>query len=624
MRIHRTAIFVALLAPLSLLCGCLSPREHRVEADKVAYGIIEESQKAVLGQAEDFSIERPSDIFRRRLLAEQELAYSSGASLGTDQLELIEHWPEKEYPQSVSVADPNISIDRGQAVQLSLVQALQIGARNSFEYQSYKEDVFRVALDLDLERNEFRDVFAGAVESLISTDGCGDRTVSGTEYSGSFDWSRKLTSGAELSGGLAVDLANLLTMGGASSLGLAADATISIPLLRGSGKHIVGEPLTQAQRDVVYAIYEFERFKRVFAVDVVSAYLAVLTQLDELGNTRENYRSLISSARRSRRLADAGRLPEIQVNQAIQNELRARDRWISTTESYKRRVDSFKTLLGLPPDAVIELDRSELQALTGPTSGLAAYGVEEEASGEEDVPPADAPIELVPPSRENAGPLELDERTAMELALANRRDLRVAQGAVYDAQREVVVRADALRGELTFFGSADLGQGRSVSSATADDARLRAKKGRYSGLVNLDLPLERTAERNSYRNSYITLERTVRELQKLEDQIKLSIRNKLRDMVESRESLEIQAQSVVVAEKRVKSTNLFLEAGRAEIRDLLEAQESLLSAKNGLTSAAVNYRIAELELQRDMGVLEVDENGLWREYSPKGTSNAKE
>ena len=624
MRIHRTAIFVALLAPLSLLCGCLSPREHRVEADKVAYGIIEESQKAVLGQAEDFSIERPSDIFRRRLLAEQELAYSSGASLGTDQLELIEHWPEKEYPQSVSVADPNISIDRGQAVQLSLVQALQIGARNSFEYQSYKEDVFRVALDLDLERNEFRDVFAGAVESLISTDGSGDRTVSGTEYSGSFDWSRKLTSGAELSGGLAVDLANLLTMGGASSLGLAADATISIPLLRGSGKHIVGEPLTQAQRDVVYAIYEFERFKRVFAVDVVSAYLAVLTQLDELGNTRENYRSLISSARRSRRLADAGRLPEIQVNQAIQNELRARDRWISTTESYKRRVDSFKTLLGLPPDAVIELDRSELQALTGPTSGLAAYGVEEEASGEEDVPPADAPIELVPPSRENAGPLELDERTAMELALANRRDLRVAQGAVYDAQREVVVRADALRGELTFFGSADLGQGRSVSSATADDARLRAKKGRYSGLVNLDLPLERTAERNSYRNSYITLERTVRELQKLEDQIKLSIRNKLRDMVESRESLEIQAQSVVVAEKRVKSTNLFLEAGRAEIRDLLEAQESLLSAKNGLTSAAVNYRIAELELQRDMGVLEVDENGLWREYSPKGTSNAKE
>ncbi|MGB2823773.1 MAG: TolC family protein, partial [Phycisphaerae bacterium] len=68
---------------------------------------------------------------------------------------------------------------------------------------------------------------------------------------------------------------------------------------------------------------------------------------------------------------------------------------------------------------------------------------------------------------------------------------------------------------------------------------------------------------------------------------------------------------------RVTSTDLFLEAGRAAIRDVLEAQEALVQAQNSLTAALVAYRIAELELQRDMGVLEVNEKGLWREYRPE-------
>ena len=135
--------------------------------------------------------------------------------------------------------------------------------------------------------------------------------------------------------------------------------------------------------------------------------------------------------------------------------------------------------------------------------------------------------------------------------------------------------------ELTFLGSAQLGEHRSVGSARSDDARLRTNQGVYSGLLNLDLPLERTAERNNYRNSFVKLEQAVREVQSLEDEIKLSLRNRLRDLLQSRQSLSIQAQSVIVAERRVRSINMFLEAGRAEVRDLLEAQEALLSAQNG-------------------------------------------
>jgi outer membrane protein TolC len=617
---------VLLLAPV-FLCqiGCQTPASYRLEADKVTKNIIQKKQIQVLGKKEEFDIERPSDILRRRLLIGQQLPYSGEASLGVDKLKTIEHWPEKDYPKTNSSLTQTLPLESDKPLQLLLLQALQIGARNSFEYQAQKEGVFQSALDLDLERKEFRTVFAGPIESLVSRDLSGESKVTGTETSGSISVSKTLESGVELSAALAVDLVKLLTQDLSSSFGIFGDATIAIPLLRGSGKHIITEPLTQAERNVVYYIYEFERFKKTFAVNIARDYLEVLKRLDQVENASENYRNLIASTRRSRRLADAGRVTEIEVDQALQNELRARNRWVIAQESYKNNLDSFKSLLGLPPDAEIELDGSELDKLLAPTSKtMEDIAREEELSAKKGTPPADALIELVKPNRENAGPFEMDAQLAIELGLQNRFDLRVAEGKVYDAQRKVVVYADALRAELTLFGSAELGESRSIATANSDNAKLRTGKGIYSALLTIDLPFERTAERNSYRNSFISLEQAVRNLQGLEDEIKLLIRKRLRDMHESRESLKIQARALLLAQKRVKSTSLFYDAGRTQIRDLLEAQEALISAKNGLTSAAAAYRIAELEFQGDTGLLKIDEKGLWKEYVPEGIENVKE
>ena len=232
-------------------------------------------------------------------------------------------------------------------------------------------------------------------------------------------------------------------------------------------------------------------------------------------------------------------------------------------------------------------------------------------------PAADAPIELSSLGDKDAGPLEMAPGMAIGQALSHRLDLRRATGEVYDAQRKVVVAADALRAELTLLGNARLGDRRDIDSATLANARLRLDEGQYGALLSLDLPFERTAERNAYRESFIALDAAVRGVQELEDQIKLSIRDALRTLTTARESIRIQAQSVVVAQKRVRSINLFLEAGRAEIRDLLEAEEALFSAQNALTAAVIDYRIAELRLQQDMGLLEVDERGLWKEFVPE-------
>jgi len=602
---------VLILVGVLLGTSCRSPSQHREKADKTAYKIIGDTRQQVLGKSEPFDIERPSDTLRRRLLVKQDLPRSGEASLGTDKLKAIKHWPEKGYPSAASSSEARIAIDPNKPLRISLNEALQIAARNSSDYQTQKENVFRTALDLDLARNNFRNIFRTTANSQLNSDTTRDPTQTTFNTSGSAEVTRTLKNGIDLTGALAVDLASLLAGGAGSSLGLTGDASVSIPLLRGAGRHIVTEPLVQAERNVVYQIWDFERYKRTFAVTVARDYFNVLRQMDSLANAQANYRSSVQSARWSRRRADAGRMAEIEVDQAFQRELSARNQWISAQEQLKGRLDSFKTSIGLPPDALIELDPNDLVQLRDRSAKLLEkMTATTQYQPSETAPSADAPVELVPANYEDAGPMEIEEPVAVKLAFENRLDLRAAIGEVYDAQRQVVVRADALRAGLNLGGSASL-------IGNDDKGGLKFDGGRYAALLSVDLPIERTSERNTYRNTLISLERAVRSVQTLEDQVKLSIRDALRSLLESRESLKIQAQSVVVAEKRVKSSTLFLEAGRIQIRDLLDAQDALLEAQNSLTAAFVNYRIAELELQRDLDVLQIDERGLWQEFSPK-------
>jgi outer membrane protein TolC len=496
-----------------------------------------------------------------------------------------------------------------------LLESLQIAARNSREYQSAKEEVFLSALRLDLEQNEFRTIWSGIANSIFSSDRAEDETVSGVENMALLGLDKKFEMGARFAFNLGVDLVKLLTQDKASALGSLADATLSIPLLRGSGRFVVTEPLTQAERDVVYAVYTFERFKRTFAVLVASDYLDVLQQLDQVENARENYKRLVLSTRRARRLSEVGRLPEIQVDQVRQDELRARNRWILARIAYRNQLDRFKIQLGLPTDSSMELDELELEALVERAQPLIDSAREQVMPTSEENLAADDPVELKEPAA-GGGRMELDEEEAIRISLENRLDLRTRMGRIQDAQRSVAVAADQLRADLALLGQARIGESRSLSGAADGDGKLDFDHGSYSAGLDLDLPLERTAERNLYRESLIGFERSVRSFQELEDRLKLDVREELRTLMGSRETVAIQATAVEVALRRVESTSMFLEAGRAEIRDVLEAEESLVSAQNALSAALVAYRVGELELQRDMGVLEVDEEGLWKEYIP--------
>ncbi len=615
----RTAGYLCVpLLAASLLSACRAPESYRKEADRTADRILDDQWRGAMGHGKDgFTIEPPEDTLRRRLLIDQHLPVSTPASAGSGDDYLIEQWPDKGYFQDRPEGFVPEALAAAPAPRLTLIQALEVAANNSRDYQSQKESVYQAALALDLERDEFRNTWAGSIGSLLSSSVTPSSDQSGVVTSGSLGFSRRFENGLDFTSMLAVDLAKLLSGSRDSSTGITLDTSFSIPLLRGSSRFVVTEPLTQAQRDVVYAIYDFERFKKSFAVGIASDYLSVLEAQDRVENAVENYERVVTSTRRARRLSDAGRLPEIQVDQSVQDELRARNSWITAQQFYEQSLDRFKISMGLPTDARIELDPTEFDALLR-SERYTRYLTPDEATIDQQVPPADAPVTIEPPSSADAGPLELPEDDAVLIALTHRLDLRVAVGRIVDAQRGVAIAADNLRADLTLLGSASIGESRSLGSASLPNGQLRTDRGFYSLLLGIDLPFERTAERNGYRSALIGYERTVRQLQEVEDSVKLDVRSVLRDLLEARESIKIQAEAVRVAQRRVDSTDLFLQAGRAEIRDLLEAQNDLNSAQDALTSAVVNYRIGELELQRDLGVLSVSNDGLWREFDPAG------
>ncbi len=560
-----------LLLLLLAVAGCRVPAKERAKADAAAAAIIESRQKEALGRQEPFSIERPSDTLRKRLL-------------------LAPAPPPGEAPQA-----------------LTLLDALQVGALNSREYQTSKEAVFLTALDLDTERNAFRGLYSGSANAEATADLSSPTAPDGVTGGADLGASRLLKNGVLLAGSIGLDVVRLLTGGRASAYGLFGDASVSVPLLRGAGRRVVLEPLTQAEREVVYALRDFDRFRRTFAVSVASGYLDVLRRFDSVRNAEENYRNLVVLSRRTDALDRAGRISGIEVDQARQDELRARDRWIGARQEYEASLDRFKTTLGLPPDAKLELDRGELERTTQQVRG--SFGIAEEGGAGGEVPAADAPVDLLAPGPE-AG---RDEARLIALALGRRQDLRVARGRVEDAERAVLVAADALRAGLTLTGSASAGEGRGLGSAESADGALRPSRGVYSAGLLLDLPLERTAERNAYRESFVSLERAIRAQEAIEDAVRSGVRDRLRTLVRAREGVRIQARAVGLARNRVDSTNLFLEAGRAQVRDVLEATEDLISAQNALTGALVDYRVAELELQRDLDLLDVDEQGRWTE-----------
>ncbi len=596
---------VAVSATVFLMSGgCKSTSDWRKEADERSEHYLSAAQRVVTGREEKLVIETPGDTLRRRLLLDQNLEVFNEASMGIRDMPDSEYWNGDKRLKPADKVD--VGFDTTNVLRIGLSDALKIAAANSREYQAKKESLYMTALGLDLENHAFRTTFSGMLSAAINSsapDGDRDTGYNNQMKLGS---AKKFENGTQVSSSIAVDLAGMLTGERESAWGLVADASVKIPLLRGSGKLVNMESLTQAQRNLVYAVREFEQYKREFMVGISSDYMGVLLSKRTLMNEEDNYRRVIVSTRRSSRMADAGRLSKSDFDQSRQSELNARNRWISASQSYEGVQESFKMKLGLPPDARLDLSDAALLDLEKEVSRFAKTDMEAYDAGEAGVEP-----ELGKPESVDEGVLKDRVDAAIRVAFDNRPDFRTNIDKLEDAQRKVLVAEDALRAEITIGGSASAGEG--AGSGADGNGDFKLNEARLGGLLNIDLPFERRSERDAYRNSLINLEAAVRAYQAEEDSLKESVRRNVRQLREKREQLKIQYTAVSLAEKRVANNDLLLQSGRAEMRDVLDAQAALVSAQNSLFGAIKGYRDNEMQLLKELGLLDVTVDGVWKE-----------
>lgn len=536
---RRRACSLLLALTPSLAPACKSAAEWREDADRQVYALVDSRRAELFTAANGFTIEPPPESLRQRILSGE-----------------------------------------GGEVQLTLVECLNVASENSRDYQTRKERLYLSALDLTAERWRFEARGFGTLSANVI--GTGDHSDLVT-VSGDVGVTQLLKNGGSIVASIGSSLFRALATGDGWDALSALSFSFTQPLLSGSGRLVAQENLTQAERNLVYEVRSFERFRRTFAFDVASRYYSLLEAYEQLENQRRNLENLVTLVDRNEALAAAGRISDIEVDQARQNELDSENEVLEQESDLQRRLDDFKLFLGLPVDAALQLDSAEFTRLT-----------------EED-PLLDA--------------LSVD--LATRIALAERLDLLNVEGSVEDSRRRVEITADDLRMAL------DLSVDSNVASIEGRPTDLPLDASIWSAGFDLELPFDKLDERNAYRSSLIDLASSERELDLTADQIESDVRDSLRTAATTRESYAIQQGAVVLAERRVASAELSLLAGRASTRDLLESQDDLLAAQNSQTTALIDFTLTRLGLYLNLEMLRVSEQGIEVDQSPLSESTTE-
>jgi outer membrane protein TolC len=344
-------------------------------------------------------------------------------------------------------------------------------------------------------------------------------------------------------------------------------------LLRNAGFKADTETLTQDERTMLYQLRTFTQFRKDFTVQVASAYYNVLGNRDAIRNSYLNLQSSRRSAERGRAMAAVGRETQTDLGRLEQQELSAESAWIGAVHTYQLALDNFKIQIGVPMETKIVLSDGELEHL-----------------------------QIHHPN--------INVEDSIKVALTARLDLQNLRDQEEDTGRQIALAADQLRTQLDFTAAGGF------SSPQQDHgffASPQARRYNWNAGLALDLPLERTAERNNYRAALIAQAQAVRAVDLLQDQIVLQVRDSWRTLEQAKRTYEISVLGVQLAERRVEEQDLRAELGRANALDQVDAQNALNSSKDQRTQALVAHTVARLQFWDNMGILFIKDNGQWQE-----------
>ena len=576
-----------------LIAGC-TPEAYRRDADREVQRILSERKQSALGyepQAKSSDAPAPragkSDYVKIPATA---LPPPAPPAVVTPVVEQIPYGPQGPPREVAPTPDDSVNgmrsapgaddvaADPGDAYRdlvagppapgredirrLDLFGALKYATNNSREYQDRMEDLYLAALDVTLERH----LFAPRPFARVGADYTGGQADvqyrSALAATASAGVRQQLPYGGEIVAETLVRFVNAIE--GEVEDGESADIVLSgsLPLLRGAGM-VNLEPLIAGERELVYAVREFGSFRRSFAVDISSRYFALLAQQQSIANRLQNYATLASLLERAEALFAAKRFSYLEVQRAEQSLLSGENTLIDARLAYANALDGFKIALGMDVNETLEVIPVELEVAVPDVAGTAG----------------------------------------VEAAYRYRLELQTAKDRVGDAVRGVEVARNGLLPDLDLTARAITGN-RADTPAKALDSRTLE----YSAGLQLDLPIDRVAERNAYRRALIGFDRAQRGFEDTRDQVTAQVRRDARGIRSAQSSIAIQRRSIELAERRLELANERLRLGveGADTREVVEAQSDLLDAQDAYERAQADLQVRVLEFLRDTGLLRVD------------------
>lgn len=305
------------------------------------------------------------------------------------------------------------------AFLLRLDQAVELGLINNREYQSRRENLYLSALPVTLERFAFSTQFF-ALEQAVRQQ-TGRDSVSGQtnqwRLDGATGFSKLFPNGALLLLAWANRTVVNLTGSGPHTISISdLDLDIVQPLLRGGGRAVTLEPLTQAERDLLYDIRSYARFRKEFFQHITGGgdlfqtgaglgrigggsqtpgttrlnsgnpaaprilpggagalalatgsqapsegYLPTLLRQAFLGTEKKNVATLEYFLNLFRSFEEGGDISSLQVGQVELNLLQARAAVLQRQQDLRDSLDRFKLQLGVPTPLPLELDDQPLR-----------------------------------------------------------------------------------------------------------------------------------------------------------------------------------------------------------------------------------------------------------------------
>lgn len=543
------------LGSLLALAGCTA-NYYRKSADHLAYGVIQSKAPLVPDMDPHFTIEQTNTLSLDGLLVSTEKPDFLGSNGGRE----------------------------AGARVVNLDEALNLAVKYSRSYQARKEQLFLSGLTLTLARHQFTPLFNSEanvdyavqrtdLEELTGVPGLEDEYAKQAKVTagGTIGASWLIRDVGRITTAFTADAIRFVTGDPRLTTSSQLSATFFRPMLRDAGFKAEAEALIQAERQLLYDLRDFTRYRKDFSVQIATAYYGVLGLRDAAKNSFLTLQSSRINAERTRALAQEGRVTTADLGRLEQQELSAESTWINAVSGYQQALDGFKIQLGLSVDAQIVLDEDDLTAL-----------------------------QIRHP--------EISVDDSIQVALEARLDYLNTQDQYADAVRKVAVAANMLKPRVDLTANISPYSNPNLNFSYPDLQRYRWDAG-----LAVDPGLDRQAESDAYRTSLINRDRASREIVQQEDEIKLEVRNSWRTLDQAKRNYEISEIGVKLAERRVEEQNLLADLGRAKAQDQVDAQNSLNDSKNQRTQALVTHTIARLQFWNNMGILYIKDNGQWEE-----------